>query len=121
MDRKTTACVPLESLCLESHLGRSAVMVAITELCGPNGLFTRTKRGPGKANLYAVKTAGFSAVRPKPEGVKTAGKPDVKTAGFSDAAAGVKTAGFPYAEQIDTSPAAIRRIQNIENRLRRVA
>ena len=124
MGAKSEAWPTLVALVAETSLGRTAVMEAISEVCGHQGLFVRKKRGPGKCNLYALrKTAGFPEVMNGGRSAQTAGKPDVKTAGFPDAGAEVKTAGFPYTEQISTFPrqtATIRRRQNIQERMKRL-
>lgn len=120
MGRKYEAWPGLGALVAESHLGRSAVMLAVTELCGPRGLFTRTKRGPGRASLYRLKTAG----NPDVMRLKTSGNPDVQTAGKLDIKGAAKTSGNPYAEQISTSTdrsVQIRRIESIQDRMRKIA
>lgn len=139
MGRKTGTVAALDTLSKETALGRTATMTAITEACGPRGIFDRQKRGPGRANRYDIrKTAGnpvvMTAGNPTlktdgKQGVMTGGRlPDIRTQKRTSTSTGrnaepAQASGSDRTEPVRGADLAaqMRRVQSIEDRMRRIA
>lgn len=55
MGIKREATVGLPTLVAETPLCRTAVCLALREVCGPQGLFEKERRGQGNTNRYRLK------------------------------------------------------------------
>lgn len=55
MGRSREATVGLPTLVAETPLCRTAVCLALREVCGPHGLFEKERRGQGNTNRYRLK------------------------------------------------------------------
>ena len=137
----------LKDLSKETGLGRTATMTAITEACGVGGIFDVKRRAPGRANVYRLKSDGnpsfMSDGNPTlksdgKQGLMTGGRvPDIRTQKRTSTSTGrnaelphepgrdrtapvTREGRFPVAGSSDLA-ARVRRVQSIEERMRRIS
>ena len=129
----------LKDLSKETGLGRTATMTAITEACGVGGIFDVKRRAPGRANVYRLKSDGNPTLKSDgKQGLMTGGRvPDIRTQKRTSTSTGrnaelphepgrdrtapvTREGRFPVAGSSDLA-ARVRRVQSIEERMRRIS